>query len=366
MGRASVVAVVVAVGLVSSALADGVMTMPIPEVVSTRKLDTESTVFAAITNGVAGQHGFGFDISFGATASNNVEVALGEDRDGDGRLSFSETEVVAGWDCGRYFVEPLRIGKRYFSQPYPEPKSRRMKYNAVTDGLVGGLESFRIDVDEGVLGPTGVVDAASVAGDLWADTYVDTAGRHRIHFQVVRSQGSSWSKWTYMDTPQFTGSLSVAAPSFMPAGCRLLDDALGLRRRCMVHGSGAVYVAASETRFEVGGRGDGSGIGGLYFDVTGVGTVRFTVSESYNYGGYQWVVSVDDVRVASGDGGYGASGGWQPKYETVEVSIGGASALTAWVWRPRWNMMRVTKRGRASSPSGAFTVRQRGSFMQIR
>lgn len=354
-----------AAGLALSALADGVMTTPIPEIVPTRKLDTESTVFVAITNGVAGQHGFGFDISFGATASNNVEVALGEDRDRDGRLSFSETEVVAGWDCGRYFVEPLRIGRRYFSQQYPEPRSRRMKYNAVTDGLVGGLESFRIEVDEGVFGPNGVVGSAPVDVDLWAGTYVDTAGKHRIHFHVERSPGSSWSQWTYIDTLQFTGSLSAVVPSSIPAGCRLLDNALGLRRCCMVHGSGAVYVVASETKFEVGGRGDGSGTGGLYLDVAGAGTVRFTVGASYNYGGYPWTVSVDGVRVASGDGGYWYVGR-SPESGTVEVSLGGASALTAWVWRPRWNMMRVTKRGRESSPSGAFTVRQHGSFMQIR
>lgn len=54
---------------------------------------------------------FGFVLSFNGTASNNVEVALGRDADGDGKLSFAETDMRVGWDRGRYFVERTRTGE---------------------------------------------------------------------------------------------------------------------------------------------------------------------------------------------------------------------------------------------------------------
>ena len=51
------------------------------------------------------------------TPSNNVEVALGKDADGDGRLSCGEELVVLAWDCGAWIaladgreVEPLVSG----------------------------------------------------------------------------------------------------------------------------------------------------------------------------------------------------------------------------------------------------------------
>ncbi len=43
-------------------------------------------------------------LDFEGTASNNVEIAFGTDRDEDGALAFSETEMTLGWNCGSWFV----------------------------------------------------------------------------------------------------------------------------------------------------------------------------------------------------------------------------------------------------------------------
>ena len=59
---------------------------------------------------------FPFAVSFGrmnrlevvlslmAMPTNNVEVAIGTDADGDGELRPEESAWVFGWDCGRWFT----------------------------------------------------------------------------------------------------------------------------------------------------------------------------------------------------------------------------------------------------------------------
>ena len=41
------------------------------------------------------------------TPSNNVEVALGHDADGDGALSLDETALSLAWDCGEWMVRGI-------------------------------------------------------------------------------------------------------------------------------------------------------------------------------------------------------------------------------------------------------------------
>ena len=38
------------------------------------------------------------------TPSNNVEVALGHDADGDGTLSLDEAAISLAWDCGEWSI----------------------------------------------------------------------------------------------------------------------------------------------------------------------------------------------------------------------------------------------------------------------
>ncbi len=55
---------------------------------------------------------FTFTLACNATASNNVQVAFGKDADGDGTLSLAESELIAGWDCGSWFVQDGFDGER--------------------------------------------------------------------------------------------------------------------------------------------------------------------------------------------------------------------------------------------------------------
>ena len=45
-------------------------------------------------------------------ASNCVQVAFGHDANGDGVLSFTETDTLYGWRNGRYFAEDVKAGVR--------------------------------------------------------------------------------------------------------------------------------------------------------------------------------------------------------------------------------------------------------------
>ena len=66
--------------------------------------DTEVTEYCTFEQTQDNFVGVNVSLQFVGTVSNNVEVALGCDADGDSVLSLDETDVVFGWDCGRYFV----------------------------------------------------------------------------------------------------------------------------------------------------------------------------------------------------------------------------------------------------------------------
>ncbi len=73
--------------------------------------DTETATNVPFMMGANGRHTFRFALSFAGTPSNNVEVALGVDANSDGMLSAGETELVVGWDCGRWFLWNLLFSR---------------------------------------------------------------------------------------------------------------------------------------------------------------------------------------------------------------------------------------------------------------
>ena len=75
-------------------------------------LDTEVSAHHRLECPLQGLRGLDFRLDFNGTPSNNVEVAFGRDEDSDGSLSPHETDVVVGWECGRYFIERFRTGER--------------------------------------------------------------------------------------------------------------------------------------------------------------------------------------------------------------------------------------------------------------
>ena len=55
-----------------------------------------------------------FSISLDASPTNEVEVAIGTDADGDGRLSLDETAYTFGYDCGRWFIRSAMADSEMF------------------------------------------------------------------------------------------------------------------------------------------------------------------------------------------------------------------------------------------------------------
>ena len=68
-------------------------------------IDAETTTNVQFT---AWQEHVGkFKLSFTChtTATNNVQFAFGRDADDDGTLALEESDLVVGWDCGKWFVQ---------------------------------------------------------------------------------------------------------------------------------------------------------------------------------------------------------------------------------------------------------------------
>ena len=51
-----------------------------------------------------------FTVELDATPTNNVEIAIGTDGNGDGNLAPEEAAYVFGYDCGRWFT---RVGELF-------------------------------------------------------------------------------------------------------------------------------------------------------------------------------------------------------------------------------------------------------------
>ena len=88
--------------------------------------DTESSICAAVTNWPAlGRHVY-FTVATYASPSNNVEVHLGNDKNGDGVLAPEETQSVFGVDCGTWFYRDERDnpGRSLIVEDWHDPDNR--------------------------------------------------------------------------------------------------------------------------------------------------------------------------------------------------------------------------------------------------
>ena len=55
---------------------------------------------------------FKFSLTCRTMPTNNVQIAFGTDANSDGVLSLEESDLVAGWDCGSWFVQKGFDGER--------------------------------------------------------------------------------------------------------------------------------------------------------------------------------------------------------------------------------------------------------------
>ena len=80
------------------------LAVELPALPGAKFADTEvSTNFTFAVGAVANRR-LVFTLELQATPSNNVEVAIGCDADGDGHLSLDESGLTVGYDCGEWFV----------------------------------------------------------------------------------------------------------------------------------------------------------------------------------------------------------------------------------------------------------------------
>jgi len=188
--------VVAAALFAPAAFASAELRVPPQPVPASQYRDTETTVFVPLTNGIPSQAEFAVDVSFVPTMSNNVEVAFGEDRDRNGRLSFPETDVVFGLDCGRFFFERVQTGERHEYEGYDFSlieegdviERTTIRYSCTLDGIGNPPSGFYMgmankwadwgDDDVAVVHTNGTwygyVSANSA--NLWAGTYGGQAG----------------------------------------------------------------------------------------------------------------------------------------------------------------------------------------------
>ena len=50
-----------------------------------------------------------FTVALDATPTNNVEIAIGTDANGDGNLAVEEVAHVFGYDCGKWFKREMEV-----------------------------------------------------------------------------------------------------------------------------------------------------------------------------------------------------------------------------------------------------------------
>ena len=79
----------------------GIEVSPLPDATFP---DTEVSTNVAFAVGAHANRKLVFTLELQASPSNNVEVAIGCDADGDGHLSLDESDLTVGYDCGVWFV----------------------------------------------------------------------------------------------------------------------------------------------------------------------------------------------------------------------------------------------------------------------
>lgn len=75
----------------------------------------------------------GLNIYFGLGSSNAIQVAFGRDEDGNGILSFSETDAVYGYRNGKSVIEDVKNAVRYEEVPADGSRNFNIKMRMKKD-----------------------------------------------------------------------------------------------------------------------------------------------------------------------------------------------------------------------------------------
>ena len=125
----------------------------VPELPRSAYVDTEASTNFPIAVEDDGKHWMTFVVSLAESPSNNVEVAVGTDADGNGVLGVDEADWTIGYDCGRWFARRIEngewkglrmengkwkmenVGSGIFSSPLSTLNSGQRKFVLTSKGL---------------------------------------------------------------------------------------------------------------------------------------------------------------------------------------------------------------------------------------
>ena len=149
--------------------------------------DTETTTNMPFS--VGDSRCFRFVLSFVGTPSNNMQVALGVDADDNGVLSLSETRMITGWDCGRWFVRDF-VGGRTYDVTAREMSGRRSFewYVATTEDGSGPTVSITAD-GEGVFSEIAALMPSWIHDPNWNMLRLTGRGADELRDSFLLSPG---------------------------------------------------------------------------------------------------------------------------------------------------------------------------------
>lgn len=109
--------ILLSTSFVSTALA---VTLDVPRLSAPVFADREVSGNAALpTNRTENLRLFRLEMTFNATPSNNVQVAVGRDAAPvDGALVAEEADFIIGWDCSEWFLRPQGLKERHTCTPW--------------------------------------------------------------------------------------------------------------------------------------------------------------------------------------------------------------------------------------------------------
>ena len=125
--------------------------------------DTETSVNFAVP-AFEGCNVFRVQLQFDATPSNSVQIALGQDVDGDGRLSLRESGMALGWSGGEWFIRRKgdREWERYVQPGTTGAKSlelqRRLQPSAADQSITLKRDGVDLFFDNGTEGWLNLAD----------------------------------------------------------------------------------------------------------------------------------------------------------------------------------------------------------------
>ena len=110
----------------------------LPRLPAAETLDTEVTTNLPLR--IAGNR-LALALKIAASASNNLEVAFGEDVDADGTLDAEEESCVLGWDSGAWFVRDCATGGESRAERDAGWHRLQALFDFATDGSLRTLQT---------------------------------------------------------------------------------------------------------------------------------------------------------------------------------------------------------------------------------